>query len=193
MKIQTIALPAMLFLCSCVSELKPLAQAPPDVTIPAVDLQALLRSQWESEYRLICCDPTAVYGRVLPMKPIVTTDRLFGFPKSEFETVPQPRIQPGPVYPVAMLKAGMEGSAVIAFVIGSDGSVKNAVALEASDRSFASSAIKGVYKWEFTPGTRKGRVADCALIVPIIFSINRSPSDDEKVIQDLLRAINGAR
>lgn len=63
--------------------------------------------------------------------------------------------QPKPVYPQAALRAGIEGSVVLAATIGADGKVKQ-VKVVSGPSLLAQAAMDAVKKWRYQPSYLNG-------------------------------------
>jgi protein TonB len=76
--------------------------------------------------------------------------------------VPQVRIQPD--YPIQARQKGIEGWVNVQFTVGTDGSVRNAVALDAEPKSiFDAAALQAVKGWKYSPKIQDGRPVDCGV------------------------------
>jgi TonB family protein len=86
---------------------------------------------------------------------------------------PIPISKQPPIYPYAARVAGIEGEANILFVVGTSGSVTDAMILDATDLPLGQSALSAVRSWKFQPGTVNGKTAPILMLVPIIFQLNQ--------------------
>ena len=84
---------------------------------------------------------------------------------------PAPLTQARPVYPIEMRVAGVSGEAVIDLLVDTDGRVKNAYVLVATDVRFGDAALAAVRQWTFRPGAENGRPVVTHMQVPIVFSL----------------------
>ncbi len=76
------------------------------------------------------------------------------------ECVPQVRIQPE--YPMRAQQQGVEGWALIEFTVGREGSVRNAVVLDADPKSiFDKAAVQAVSSWKYSPKIQDGKPVEC--------------------------------
>jgi protein TonB len=76
--------------------------------------------------------------------------------------VPQVRIQPD--YPIQARQKGIEGWVAVQFTVGTDGSTRNVVALDAEPKSiFDSAAVQAVKGWKYSPKIHDGRAVDCGV------------------------------
>mgnify|MGYP002077211450 CR=1 FL=1 len=78
-----------------------------------------------------------------------------------------------PVYPRHWRERGIEGVAVIAFIVDSEGVPTQVQCRSATDQAFADAAQEAVRQWRFSPAHKNGRVMACAMEVPVRFTINR--------------------
>ena len=86
---------------------------------------------------------------------------------------PVPIVQAIPVYPIDMLKQHLRGAVLVDFVVKTDGTVQNAIALKQTNESFGQAAVECVKKWRFRPGLKNGRPVPTHLQVPIDFEPGR--------------------
>lgn len=94
------------------------------------------------------------------------------FDISQLDQQPVPTVQGHPQYPFEMRRAGISGQVVVDFIVGIDGTVKNAFAFSSTQREFEQSAVTAVAKWRFRPGKRQGHAVNVHMQVPIVFSLN---------------------
>ncbi len=80
---------------------------------------------------------------------------------SDRDAVPQVRIQPD--YPIQARQKGIEGWVDVRFDIGTDGSVRNPVVVDALPKSvFDAAALQAVRGWKYSPKTQDGRPVEQA-------------------------------
>jgi len=96
-------------------------------------------------------------------------------PQEGLTAVPKVIYQVPPQYPFELRKANVTGSAVVEFIINTNGDVVNAFAVAASDPRFGEAAVAAVCRWKFQPGIRNGRTVNTRLQVPIYFSLEDNP------------------
>lgn len=84
---------------------------------------------------------------------------------------PAPTSQMRPEYAPALQKAGISGEVLVDFVVGSDGLVYNAHAVNSSQPEFEDSAVQAVSQWTFTPGQVKGQSVNTHMQVPIVYTM----------------------
>jgi len=81
--------------------------------------------------------------------------------------------QARPAYPFDLRRAGLNGEALIDFIVDVSGRVIGAYALRASDIQFADAALTAVRQWTFRPGRNAaGEPIAVHMQVPIIFDLN---------------------
>ena len=91
----------------------------------------------------------------------------------ELDTAPKPTVRRAPVYPFSLRRAGITGDALISFVVGSDGSIRQEEVVSATHPEFGEAALKAVQQWTFAPGQKAGMPVNVRLRVPIVFSISK--------------------
>ena len=85
---------------------------------------------------------------------------------------PVPIFQPVPSYPFELHRAGIQGNAVIAFVIGPEGTVVSTAIVSATDVRFGEAAEAAIRKWTFHPGEANGHKVYTFVAVPIGFTLS---------------------
>ncbi len=90
-----------------------------------------------------------------------------------------------PVYPYAMAKQGIPGTAKLAFVVGRDGRVTETRILDASHAEFGLATAAMLESWTFLPARRDGQVTTAVFIKEQAFS------DDNRdtAVPDIDRAL----
>lgn len=83
----------------------------------------------------------------------------------------RPLHQEQPVYPEIFLKKGIEGYAVIAFLVDLDGTPKQCQVSEASDPAFGEAARLAIAQWRFSPPEFRGKAGPILMQLPIDFSL----------------------
>jgi TonB family protein len=79
--------------------------------------------------------------------------------------------QPSPIYPIALREASITGTAMVDFYVLSDGTVRNAVAVQATDVRLGDASTTAVLTWTFTPGRKNNQLVTTHFQVPIVFSL----------------------
>ena len=87
---------------------------------------------------------------------------------------PVPRFQARPQYPVAFRKAGIDGEALVDFIVDESGASTQVDFVRATDFAFARAAMVAVSQWRFVPARKDGVVVACHMQVPIIFTVRES-------------------
>ncbi len=85
--------------------------------------------------------------------------------------LPIARFQTKAVYPENLRKAGIEGEAVVEFVVGTNGDVAGLRIVRATNREFAGAAALAVVRWKFRPGEIDGIPVNTRMQVPIVFKL----------------------
>jgi protein TonB len=93
------------------------------------------------------------------------------FNLADLDRIPEPRLQPPPVFPASMRREASDGKVIVEFIVDTLGHVVNASAIETSHPGFNEAAIKGVERWTFRPGIRGGRKVNTRIRVPILFHL----------------------
>jgi len=91
----------------------------------------------------------------------------------ELDIPPEPIEQRSPEYPNVWKKSPIDGYANLVFVVDETGIPTQIQAEEATDRSFALSAIHALKFWRFKPGILDGKPVKVLVRVPLIFSIKQ--------------------
>jgi RNA polymerase sigma factor (sigma-70 family) len=92
-------------------------------------------------------------------------------------TQPQPLVQPKPVYPFDLRRAGVGGMVKVEMIIDQKGTVRSAfyVPSGSGDRKasaeFAKEAVTAVMKWKFSPATADGQPVATRITVPVVFRV----------------------
>ena len=94
------------------------------------------------------------------------------FDLSQLDQIPVARIQPQPIYPYEMRRAGITGEVNIGFIVDTNGDVRDAYVINSTHREFEAPAVQAVSKWKFRAGRRGGRAVNTRMSVPIVFSFN---------------------
>ena len=93
---------------------------------------------------------------------------------ADLDVKPKPVAQEGPVYPIELRKAGIEGEATVSFIVDSSGKVLDAHAVNSSRPEFEAPSVAAVSNWQFDPGRIKGQSVNTQVVVPIKFTIDKS-------------------
>lgn len=84
---------------------------------------------------------------------------------------PEVRFQAGPKFPIALKRAGINGSATVQFIVDASGDVRDAVAVKSTHREFENPAIEAVLKWKFRPGKKGNAVVNTRMEAEIEFKL----------------------
>jgi protein TonB len=77
-----------------------------------------------------------------------------------------------PVYPFEQKRQGISGEAQVEFVVDTEGNVRQARVVAATNEAFGLSALACIYKWKFKPGIVDGRPVNTKLQQSFTFAIN---------------------
>lgn len=89
------------------------------------------------------------------------------------DEIPKPITSQAPIYPEAARKNGLEGIVYLIAWIRTDGTVRKAAVVGASDMLFIEPALNVVMNWKFTPAILRGRFIEVSMIIPFKFKINQ--------------------
>ncbi len=94
------------------------------------------------------------------------------FDISQLESPPRPLSTTNPIYPEECRRAGVSGTVVVDFVVGTDGTTSKVKAVYTSDRRLSQAATAAVAKWRFAPGIKGGAAVYTHMQVPLHFDLN---------------------
>lgn len=86
---------------------------------------------------------------------------------------PHPISRREPVYPPAERRAGIQGVVTLQFVVRSDGTTSNIVAIRSDNPNFSEAAIRAVRRWTFEPGEKDGQAVNARVQIDIPFRTSR--------------------
>ncbi len=93
-------------------------------------------------------------------------------PKIDTNVVPTLRIPP--IYPLRALRSGIQGVVTVEFTIAIDGSVKNAVVVNAKPpKIFDSAVLKAISKWKYNPDIVDGKPTEKRARQDVKFKLKR--------------------
>jgi TonB family protein len=95
-----------------------------------------------------------------------------GLGLKDLDVIPIAVLTVRPNYPFELRRAGVTGDAWVEFIVGPDGTVRDAWAASATDPRFGSEAVKAVMAWKFKPGRKGGHPVSCRMQVPIQFRLS---------------------
>jgi len=134
-----------------------------------VNLDSLINRMDVNETKLVTIPENRASGRL--------ADKLGKiFNLADLDRVPEPLVQPSPLYPAALRGEGINAEVQVEFVVDINGNVLNAIVVQATHGGFEDAAINGVLKWKFRPGMRGGRKVNTRMLVPIRFKIHDNPA-----------------
>ncbi len=85
---------------------------------------------------------------------------------------PVPVHQEQPQFPFEMRRAGIEGNALVKIRIDKNGVVREAVAVQSSNRAFEQAALEAVKQWTFKPATQDGLAVEKWATIPMVFTFS---------------------
>ncbi len=112
--------------------------------------------------------------------PVVKPGTNFGagmkdlFNIGDLDQKPEARVQPIPIYPFEMKRAGITGEVTLKFIVDYKGDVVQIEVVKSTQREFEIAAIQGVQKWKFKPGKKGGRAVStiCSQTIPFTLADN---------------------
>ena len=175
-----------------------LPEVPPDLTEatdePAVDLAAIAPPSImdvpssvtvESYVQQMAPPPPPSLGRPDGSTMTIPVGNLSGsgvrsnlgtiFNISDLDKAPEPRgYRVQPEYPYELKRQGIEGEAVLEFIVNDKGDVLDVNVISSTHREFESPAVQGVQKWKFSPGRKGGKAVNTRMRIPVAFTLNDS-------------------
>lgn len=92
----------------------------------------------------------------------------------DLDQPPVARVQIKPVYPHERRREGVGGTAIVSFIVDTEGNVVYAQAVSATLPEFGAAAVQAVGKWKFKPGIKNAKPANTRMQIPIVFNIDDS-------------------
>jgi TonB family protein len=144
------------------------AQAPGGRSAELGRLQAEIRAV-RAELNSAAARPPAV---VAP--PAVLESPIVGpvYDMQALDRAPKPTSQIAPRYPRSLRGAGVQGEAVIEFVVATDGTVRSPRVVKCSHPELADAALEAVRRWTFNPGEKDGKSVASRVQIPLVFRLN---------------------
>jgi|GEM_PF-183376 len=78
-----------------------------------------------------------------------------------------------PRYPAEMRRNGIEGVAVLRFIVDSHGEVTDVEVVRADYMEFGKAAADAMIRWRFKPGMKNGRRVDTRMEMPMSFTLEK--------------------
>lgn len=94
------------------------------------------------------------------------------FNLSELDRPPVAVYQPTPALPYELKRLGGSAQMVVEFIVSSSGEVINARVLRTTNSTFDDVAVKGVMKWKFRPGIKRGRAVNTRIHQPMTINVD---------------------
>lgn len=136
---------------------EPKSQADP--TIPREELRKMV-ADYLSEHR-----PPTREGHAIPAARM----QYMGATSHQFDIPPRFISGEAPAYPIAQLRKGNPGAAVIGFTIDEKGNTRDFVIIGATYHFFATHAIRAVQYWKFEPAKKNGKPVAAKVRVPFVY------------------------
>lgn len=93
------------------------------------------------------------------------------FDISQLDRVPEPIMQPEPVFPFNLKQEVDRAEVVVDFIVDTRGETRDIRATSSTHAGFEQAAIDGVAKWRFRAGMKDGRKVNTRMRVPIRFIV----------------------
>ena len=94
---------------------------------------------------------------------------------AQLDQLPVPRLQSAPRFPKAQREAKAKGEVRVEFVIGPNGEIYDAHAVQATHPDFGAAAVAAVATWKFLPGKKDGHAVWTRMQVPVVFELEGAP------------------
>lgn len=101
------------------------------------------------------------------------TIRTKPFDPKELDEVPVATNRIAPRYPSEMRRNGIEGVAVLRFVVDSHGEVTDVEIVRADTAEFGKAAADAMLRWKFKPGMKNRRRVDTRMEMPMSFTLEK--------------------
>ena len=84
------------------------------------------------------------------------------------------KTQVSPKYSEELRAAGVQGRVDVYLIVTSAGGVRNVRVVKSPDERLTKATLEAVAQWVFSPALVDGQAVDCAIIVPIAFSLDQT-------------------
>ena len=112
-------------------------------------------------------------GSGLPSDAIMgAADQLRAFDLSDLDQAPTVISSISPKYPPELLRARVEGTVVLLFVVDESGRVLEPRVESTTHPAFEQPALEAVRRWKFRPGSREGTSVRTYMRLPMRYRIN---------------------
>lgn len=98
------------------------------------------------------------------------------FTLKELDRVPRPISQRPPAYPAALRAKGVEGQAVIEFIIDENGDAQLPRIVSSTQEEFGYAAAQVVAHWRFTVPRKDGKAVLTKAEIPLVFGLKGEPN-----------------
>jgi protein TonB len=96
------------------------------------------------------------------------------FDPKDLDVVPAATSRIAPRYPSEMRRNGIEGVAVLRFIVDSRGEVAEVEVVRADTVEFGKAAAEAMLRWKFKPGMKNGRHVDTRMEMPMNFTMEKA-------------------
>jgi len=114
-------------------------------------------------------------GKPSEYSEILIEHNLIGSDSIRVDKIPEPLYIPQPEYPIIAQKKNLEGEVYIRIWIKSDGTIRKAKAIIASDNVFIEPTLIAVMDWKLSPAEKDGKFIEVSTFVPIKFILPEAP------------------
>jgi len=136
----------------------------PNDFVQQINFASLLEQPDFSDVKVTVIPETFRGGRKLAE----TIGNIFNL--ADLDRVPEPILQPAPLFPVSMRRESLTATVTVEFVVDTQGAVIGAMVFNSTNGGFDSAAVAGVSKWKFRAGIKDGRKVNTRMRVPILFA-----------------------
>lgn len=136
------------------------------VFVQQLDLQSLLPRPDFDSAKVLSIPPRIAHSRVTPgqMKDL--------FNLEDLDQQPTALLQQPPDFPRELRNLVSYAEVVVDFIVNDKGRVPWAKVRSSTHSGFENAAIRGVSRWQFKPGMKKGRPVNTRMRVPLRFRVN---------------------
>lgn len=156
-------------------EIDPGAYVPMQADVPSFNADAVF--QQKLDLTSLLPKPDFDSAKVLSIPPRISRSAVNPskmkdlFSLADLDTHPTPLLQRPPVFPYDLRKTVPFAEVVVEFIVDKKGKVPWAKAISSTHSGFEDSAVLGVSRWQFKPGTKAGRPVNTRMRVPVRFRV----------------------
>ncbi len=156
-------------------EIDPGAYVPMQADVPSFNADAVF--QQKLDLTSLLPKPDFDSAKVLSIPPRISRSAVNPtkmkdlFSLDDLDTHPTPLLQRPPVFPYEYKNLVGFAEVVVEFIVDKNGRVPWAKAISSTHSGFEDSAVLGVSRWQFKPGTKAGRPVNTRMRVPVRFRV----------------------